>query len=165
MSPKSTAPRKKITPFLWFDDDAEEAIRFYATVFPDVKVLEETRWGAGGPVAAGTLMTARIELAGQQLVLLNGGPTYRLNEAFSLVIDCSSQEEVDRYWAKLCEGGQPSCCGWLKDRFGLSWQVVPDELLALLADPDPVRAARVQAAMMQMGRIELAKLREAHAGR
>jgi predicted 3-demethylubiquinone-9 3-methyltransferase (glyoxalase superfamily) len=164
--PPKAAPQQKITPFLWFDDDAEEAVRFYVSLFDGSKVLSETRWGEGGPVPKGTLMTANFTLAGVEYTALNGGPMHRLNEAFSLVIHCETQEEVDRYWEKLCaDGGEPSQCGWLKDKFGLSWQVVPTRLFALLADPDPVKAGRVGAALMQMGKLDLAKLEAAHAGK
>lgn len=156
----------KITPFLWFDADAEEAIRFYSSIFPGTKVLEEHRWGPGGPVPAGTLMTARIRLAGQELMLLNGGPTYRLNEAFSLFVACETQAQVDDLWERLLSGGgEPSQCGWLKDRFGLSWQIIPTDLPRMLADRDPVRAARVTKAMMFMVKLDVAKLQAAYKGR
>ena len=166
MPPKAAPPQQKITPFLWFDDDAEEAVRFYVSLFENSKILEETRWGEGGPVPKGTLMTVKFTLAGVEYSALNGGPTFRLNEAFSLVIHCETQEEIDRYWTKLCaDGGEESQCGWCKDKFGLSWQVVPTKLVALLADPDPVKAGRVGAALMQMGKLDLAKLEAAHAGK
>ncbi len=165
MPPKS-APQQKVTPFLWFDTNAEEAVRFYVSLFENSKILEETRWGEGGPVPKGTLMTVKFTLAGVEYVALNGGSTYRLSEAFSLVIHCETQAEIDRYWSKLCaNGGEESQCGWCKDRFGLSWQVVPTRLVAMLSDPDPTKAARVGAAMMQMGKLDLAKLEAAHAGK
>jgi predicted 3-demethylubiquinone-9 3-methyltransferase (glyoxalase superfamily) len=157
---------QKITTFLWFDDDAEDAIRLYGSLFPDAKVLAETRWGPGGPLPAGTLMTARFQLAGQQFLALNGGPMYRFNEAVSLLVDCKDQREIDTLWAGLtANGGEPGRCGWLKDRFGLSWQIVPARMLALLADPDPAKAGRTAAAMMQMGKIDLQRLEDAHSGR
>ncbi len=157
---------QKITTFLWFDHDAEAAVRFYVTLFPDSKVLDETRWGPGGLVPAGTLMTARFQLAGQQFMALNGGPTYRFTEAISLMIDCATQAEIDDLWGKLTkDGGEPGRCGWLKDRFGLSWQVVPSVLGALLGHRDPAKAGRAAAAMMQMSKLDLRRLQDAHAGR
>jgi predicted 3-demethylubiquinone-9 3-methyltransferase (glyoxalase superfamily) len=157
------AGMQKITPFLWFDDDAEEAIRFYCTLFPDSTMLSESRWGAGGPVPAGTLMSARFRLAGQELMALNGGPTHRLDEAFSMYVNCETQAEIDSLWEKLvADGGEPSRCGWLKDRFGLSWQLIPSCLPAMLSDPDPARAGRVGQAMMSMQKLDIAKLKAAH---
>ena len=166
MPPKVAAPQQKITPCLWFDDDAEEAVRFYVSLVEGSKVLSETRWGDGGPLPKGTLMTSNFLLGGVEYMALNGGPTYRLNESFSLVLRCETQEEVDHYWEKLCaDGGEPSQCGWCKDKFGLSWQVVPKQVYALLADPDPAKVARFFAAMMPMQKLDLAKLEAAHAGR
>jgi predicted 3-demethylubiquinone-9 3-methyltransferase (glyoxalase superfamily) len=157
---------QKITTFLWYDDDAEEAIRFYCSIFPDSKLLAETRWGEGGPVPKGTLMTARFQLAGQEFTALNGGPMYRFNEAISLFVRCNTQREIDELWAKLTSGGgEPGQCGWLKDRFGLSWQVAPDALAEMLGDADPARAQRVGAAMMQMGKLDLERLKKAYDGR
>ncbi len=165
-SPEAPMPSTpKITPFLWFDDDAEEAIRFYVSIFPDSKMLSESRWGPGGPVPAGTLMSARFQLAGQEFMALNGGPMYRFTEAISLFVDCATQAEVDELWAKLTAGGgEPGQCGWLKDRWGLSWQVIPSCLGEMLGDKDPARAARVGQAMMGMGKLDIAKLKEAHDG-
>ena len=164
-----TAPamkKQKITTFLWFDDDAEEAIRFYCSIFPDSKVLAETRWGEGGPAPAGTLMTAAFQLAGQEFMCLNGGPAFRFNEAISLLVHCNTQREIDDMWAKLTAGGgEPGQCGWLKDKYGLSWQVVPDALPEMMGDKDPARARRVSAAMMQMGKLDLAALKKAYDGR
>jgi len=157
---------QKITPFLWFDDDAEQAIQFYASIFPGTQVLEQSRWGQGGPLPAGTLMTARIRLAGTELMLLNAGPVYRLNEAFSLYVNCETQAEVDELWAKLTAGGgEPGQCGWLKDRFGLSWQVIPSCLGGMLTDKDPARAGRAAKAMMSMGKLDIAALQAAYEGR
>lgn len=154
---------QKVTTFLWFDDNAEEAVRFYTSLLPDSKVLEETRWGEGGPVPKGTLMTARFQLAGQQFIALNGGPHHQFTEAISLMVDCKDQQEIDRLWAKLtADGGEESMCGWLKDKYGLSWQLVPGSLGAMLADP--VRGGRVGAAMMQMRKIDLAALQRAYDG-
>jgi predicted 3-demethylubiquinone-9 3-methyltransferase (glyoxalase superfamily) len=149
----------RIVPFLWFDDDAEEAIRFYGSVFPDVKVLTETRVG-------GALVSARFRMGGQEYMALNGGPVYSFNEAVSMFVPCGTQEEVDDLWAKLTAGGgEPGRCGWLKDRFGLSWQVIPTALVELLHDKDPAKAARVRDAMLKMGKIDIARLRQAHEGR
>jgi predicted 3-demethylubiquinone-9 3-methyltransferase (glyoxalase superfamily) len=151
----------KIVPFLWFDDDAEEAIRFYSAIFPDSKVLEEARTGPGGK-----LISARFRLAGQELIALNGGPMYSFTEAISLFVSCKTQEEVDDLWAKLtASGGKPGRCGWLKDRYGLSWQVIPGALVSMLHDKDPAKARRVAEAMMQMDRIDISKLRQAYNGR
>ena len=167
-APRPEAPMpasQKITTFLWFDDDAEEAIRFYVLIFPDSQILSESRWGPGGPVPAGTLMSARFQLAGQEFVALNGGPMYRFTEAISLFVDCATQTEVDDLWSKLTAGGgEPGQCGWLKDRWGLSWQIVPTELPAMLTDKDPARAARVGQAMMGMGKLDIAALKAAYAG-
>jgi len=157
---------QKISTFLWYDDDAEEAARFYCSIFEDSRILRETRWGEGGPVPKGTLMTVTFQLAGQEFIALNGGPTFRFNEAVSLFVHCNTQREIDDLWAKLMiGGGEPSQCGWLKDRFGLSWQIVPDALGEMLADEDPARAGRVTAAMMQMVKLDLARLEAAYGGR
>ena len=164
--PRAVTKPQKITTFLWFDDKAEEAIRFYLSVFADGRILDMTRWGEGGPVPAGTLMTARFTLCGQEFIALNGGPMFHFNEAISLFVNCSDQREVDTLWARLCEGGgAPGHCGWLKDKYGLSWQIVPSVLVDLLHDKDAAKAARVSAAMMQMGKIDIAALQRAHAGK
>lgn len=155
----------KITPFLWFDDDGEEALAFYASVFPDTQVLAQTRWGPGGPVPAGTLMTARFRLGGQEYMLLNGGPAYRLDEAFSFLIACETQAEIDALWSQLTAGGgEPGRCGWLKDRFGVSWQVIPSVLPRLLGGDDPAAAARAARAMLGMGKLDIARLQAAYDG-
>lgn len=164
-TPNAMPKPPKITPFLWFDHDAEEAIRFYLATFKDAKLLSDTRWGEGGPAPKGSLMTARFRLAGQEFLALNGGPAFRFNEAISLCIECETQAEIDDFWAKLTAGGEPGRCGWLKDRFGLSWQVVPAALAGMLANPDPVKAQRVGAAMMQMGKLDLRKLEQARDNR
>ncbi len=156
--------KQKITPFLWFDDNAEEATTFYVSIFKNSEILSINRYGEAGPGPAGTVMTTSFRLDGQEFVALNGGPHFRFTEAISFVIDCESQEEVDKLWEELSAGGQTSQCGWLKDKFGLSWQVVPSVLLELLQDEDPERANRVMAAMLQMTKIDIAKLREAYAG-
>jgi predicted 3-demethylubiquinone-9 3-methyltransferase (glyoxalase superfamily) len=154
---------KKITPFLWFDNQAEEAAEFYVSVFENSEILSVSRYGEVGPGTPGTAMTVHFRLDGQEFEALNGGPHYTFTEAISFVIDCETQEEVDYYWSKLSEGGRPDQCGWLKDRFGLSWQVVPRALIELLQDPDPERANRVMQAMLQMTKIDIAALEEAHA--
>ena len=149
--------RQKITPFLWFNDNAEEAATFYVSVFPNSRITDVARMGEGGPA-----LTVAFTLDGEDFVGLNGGPVYAFTEAVSFVIDCETQEEVDRYWEALtADGGQPGDCGWLKDRFGLSWQVVPRRLPELLTDPDPARAQRAMQAMMQMHKLDIATLEAA----
>jgi len=152
---------QKITPFLWFDNNAEEAIRFYTTVFKNSKVIQTSRFGEGGPGKDGKFMTGTIELEGQQLMLLNAGPMFTFNESISFFISCQNQEEIDYYWEKLLEGGQASKCGWLKDRFGLSWQVVPSILGELMNGKDPAKSQRVVQAMMQMTKFDIEKLKKA----
>lgn len=152
--------RQKITPFLWFVDNAEEAANYYVSVFPNSKVSDIARMGEGGPA-----LTVAFTLDGEDFVGLNGGPVHAFTEAVSFVIDCETQAEVDRYWETLtADGGQPGDCGWLKDRFGLSWQVVPRRLPELLTDPDPARAQRAMQAMMQMHKIDMAALEAAANG-
>jgi len=151
----------KVTPFLWFDTESEPAAELYTSLFPNSRILEVTRYGSAGPREEGLAMTVSFELDGQRVVALNGGSDYKLNEAFSLSIDCEDQDEVDYYWEKLGEGGERGPCGWLKDRFGLSWQVVPKRLPELLSDPDREKAQRVMAAMMKMGKLEVAELEQA----
>jgi len=156
----------KITPFLWFDNNLEEAIKFYRAIFKDSKLLEVRRYEEAGPDGKTPVMTARFRLAGQEFVGLNGGPYFKFNEAVSFVVSCRNQREVDYYWRRLTAGGgRPSKCAWLKDRFGLSWQVVPDALLQLLGDPDSAKAARVMQAMLKMSKINIKALQRAHAGR
>jgi predicted 3-demethylubiquinone-9 3-methyltransferase (glyoxalase superfamily) len=154
---------QKITPFLWFDSQAEEAANFYVSIFENSEILSANRYGEAGPGTAGTVMTVSFRLDGQEFTALNGGPEFSFTEAVSFVIDCDSQAEVDRLWDALTEGGEPGPCGWLKDKFGLSWQVVPRVLMEMMEDPDPARANRVMQAMLQMGKIEIAKLQEAYA--
>ena len=151
----------KVTPWLWFDTESEPAAELYTSVFPNSRILEVTRYGSAGPREEGLAMTVSFELEGQRVVALNGGSDFKLNEAFSLSIDCDDQSEVDYYWEKLGEGGEHGPCGWLKDRFGLSWQVVPKRLPELLSDPDRETAQRVMAAMLKMGKIEVAELEQA----
>jgi predicted 3-demethylubiquinone-9 3-methyltransferase (glyoxalase superfamily) len=155
---------QKISPFLWFDHQAEEAMSFYVAIFKNSKAGKVTRYGDAGPGPKGSVMTASFELEGQQFTALNGGPHFRFNEAVSFVVNCETQEEVDELWAKLSEGGQPQQCGWLKDKFGLSWQIVPSVLIKLINDPDPQKSQRVMEAMLQMTKIDIAKLRQAYAG-
>ena len=152
---------QKITTFLWFDNNAEEAINFYCSIFPDAQRLSETRCGEAGPGPKGSLLTASFQLAGQEFAALNGGPMFKFNEAVSLVVNCTSQAEVDHYWEKLSAGGQIQQCGWLKDQFGLSWQIVPTVLPQLLSHPDPAKAGRVIQAMLQMKKLDLATLEAA----
>jgi len=154
---------QKITPFLWFDNQAEEAANFYVSIFRNSQILEIARHGEGGPGEPGSVMVVKFSLDGQTIEALNGGPHFKLSEAFSFQIDCESQEEVDYYWdSLLAGGGEPSQCGWLKDKFGLSWQVVPRRLLELIGDADPEKAKRVTQAMLQMVKIEIPKLEEAY---
>lgn len=151
---------QKVTPFLWFDNNAEEAMNLYVSLFDDARVIHVTRDGADGPVR-----WVNFVLGGQEFMGLNGGPMYRFTEAVSLFVSCQTQEEVDRLWERLTEGGGESGqCGWLKDRFGLSWQIIPARLSELLADPDPARAQRVTDAMLKMQKIDVAALEAAHAG-
>ena len=153
----------KPTPCLWFDTEGEEAARFYTSVFPNSRIVEIARYGEAGPREAGTVMVVSFELDGQPFTALNGGPEFRFSEAVSFQVECADQTEVDHYWETLSEGGEQGPCGWLKDRFGLSWQVVPLRLLELLRDPDAARAQRVMKAMLGMGKIEIAQLEAAAA--
>lgn len=150
-----------VAPMLWFDTEAEEAARFYTSVFPNSKITAVTHYGDAGPRPAGMVLTVAFELDGQPFTALNGGPDFTFSEAISFVIDCHDQDEVDYYWAKLSEGGLEHNCGWVKDRFGLWWQVVPSELPALIGDPDPARAQRAMQAMLQMYKLDVAALRAA----
>ena len=147
---------QKITPFLWFDGHAEEAAGFYASVFPNSKVVNVVRYGEAGPGPAGSAMTVEFVLEGQKFVGLNGGPHFKFSEAISFVVNCEGQEEVDHYWEKLSEGGSESRCGWLKDKFGLSWQIVPTALPRLLGNPDPKAAGRVMGAKIVIADLERA---------
>jgi len=154
-------PIQKITPFLWFDHQAEEAAALYTSVFPNSKIVKVARYGEAGPGPAGSAMTVEFQLEGQTFVALNGGPHFQFTEAISFVVNCETQDEVDHYWEKLSAGGAESQCGWLKDRFGLSWQVIPSALPRLLSDPDPKKAGRVMQAMLKMKKIEVRALQEA----
>ncbi len=155
---------QKITPFLWFDGNAEEAVEHYTSIFPNSKVLEVARYTEAGPGPAGSVMTVRFRLAGQEFVALNGGPEFKFTEAISLAVSCDTQAEVDDLWARLGAGGEHGQCGWLKDRFGLSWQVVPSVVPALVSDPDTAKARRVIEAIMKMRKLDITELRRAHAG-
>jgi predicted 3-demethylubiquinone-9 3-methyltransferase (glyoxalase superfamily) len=155
----------KITPFLWFDGQAEEAARFYASIFEDASIGKITRYGAAGPGKPGSVMTVEFELDGQKFIALNGGPEFKFTEAISFSVQCETQEEVDELWEKLSEGGEQGPCGWLKDRYGMSWQVNPRVLSEMLGDPDPARSQRVMQAMMGMRKIDIGGLRRAYDGR
>jgi predicted 3-demethylubiquinone-9 3-methyltransferase (glyoxalase superfamily) len=152
---------QKITPFLWFDTEGEDAAEFYVSVFPNSRIVDVQHYGEAGPRPAGTVMTVTFELDGQRFVALNGGPDFTFSEAISFEVECGDQDEIDGYWAALGEGGEQGPCGWLKDKFGLSWQIVPRRLTDLLADPDTAKAQRVMAAMLRMGKIEIAELERA----
>ena len=153
---------QKIIPFLWFNDNAEEAMNFYVSIFKNSKVVSVTRCGEGGPVPAGTAMSVSFQLEGQQFMGLNGGPHFKFTEAISLLVDCETQEEVDELWEKLVAGGSATQCGWLKDKFGLSWQIIPSALGRMLQDKDPEKAQRVMQAMLKMSKIDIQGLKRAY---
>jgi predicted 3-demethylubiquinone-9 3-methyltransferase (glyoxalase superfamily) len=153
---------QKITPFLWFDNQAEDAARHYTSIFKNSRITSLSRFPEGASMPAGMVMTATFELDGQEFSALNGGPEFKFNEAISFYVHCQDQAEVDYYWEKLSDGGEEGQCGWLKDRFGVSWQVVPDALGELLGDPDPEKAKRVTQAMLQMKKLDIAGLRPAY---
>lgn len=156
---------QKITPWLWFDGQAEEAANYYTSVFKNSRILDLQRYGEAGPLPAGTVMTARFELEGQEFVALNGGPQFTFNEAISFQVSCQTQDEVDELWDRLSDGGEQGPCGWLKDRYGVSWQIVPTALYELLNAPDPERSNRVMKAMLGMSKIEISGLKAAYEGR
>ena len=157
-------PKNKVTPFLWFDKDAEAAANFYVSLFADSKIIDVARWSKGSPYPEGTAMSVTFEMAGQQYIAFNGGPHFKLNEALSLFVSCEDQAEVDHYWDALtADGGSPSQCAWLKDKFGVSWQIVPKALGRLLSDKDSARAGRTMQAMMKMAKIDVAELERAAA--
>ena len=153
----------EITPCLWFDTEGEEAAKLYTSVFGNSKILEVSRYGEAGPRPAGTVMTVSFELDGQTFVAVNGGPQFTFDEAISFQVSCETQEEVDAFWSKLSEGGEEGPCGWLKDKFGLSWQIVPTRLIELLQDPDREKSQRAMEAMLNMKKIEIAELERAAA--
>jgi predicted 3-demethylubiquinone-9 3-methyltransferase (glyoxalase superfamily) len=155
--------KQRITPFLWFDGQAEEAANFYVSIFPNSKVSATSRYGEAGPGPKGSVMTIAFDLDGLSFTALNGGPMFKFTEAISLVVHCETQAEVDHYWDKLSAGGQQVQCGWLKDKYGLSWQIVPNALIELVQDKDPAKSQRVMAAMMQMKKIDIAGLKAAAA--
>src|SRR6476620_4052531 len=155
---------QKITTFLWFDNNAEEAANFYVSVFKNSRILNSSRYGDPGPGPKGTIMTIEFELDGQRFTGLNGGPTFKFTEAISLVVRCETQQEVDYFWEKLSEGGQKVECGWLKDKFGLAWQIVPNFLLELLTSGDNAKTDRVMRAVMSMKKLEIDDLKRAAAG-
>jgi predicted 3-demethylubiquinone-9 3-methyltransferase (glyoxalase superfamily) len=152
-----------LTPCLWFDTEGEEAANFYVSIFPNSRIVNVTRYGAAGPRPEGMVMTVDFELDGEPFLALNGGPHFTFSEAVSFQVSCETQDEVDRYWSTLSEGGEQGPCGWLKDRFGLSWQIVPTALPRLLASSDAERSQRVMEAMLKMGKLEIAELERAAA--
>ena len=154
----------KITPCLWFDTEAEEAANYYVSLFKNSAIRQVSHYGEAGPRPAGTVLTVEFELDGQVFTALNGGPEFTFNEAISFQISCADQAEVDHFWDNLCDGGEPGPCGWLKDRYGVSWQVVPTAMLELIEDPDPERSARAMKAMMGMGKLDIAALQAAADG-
>jgi predicted 3-demethylubiquinone-9 3-methyltransferase (glyoxalase superfamily) len=153
---------QKITPFLWFNDNAEEAMNFYTSVFRNSKIVNIRRYGDAGPGPKGTVMTGTIQIEGQEFFVLNGGPQYKFTPAISLFVNCETQKEVDDLWEKLSAGGRTDRCGWLQDKFGLSWQIIPSLLGKLLGDKDPKKANRVMQAMLQMDKIDTKKLQQAY---
>jgi predicted 3-demethylubiquinone-9 3-methyltransferase (glyoxalase superfamily) len=154
---------QKITPCLWFDTEGEEAAQFYTSLFPNSRIVDVTRYGSAGPRPEGSVMTVDFELDGQRFIALNGGPQFKFNEAISLEVDCENQEEVDKYWNALTDDGEEGPCGWLKDKYGVSWQIVPRMLIELISDPDQEKAQRVIAAMLEMQKIEIDELERAAA--
>ena len=154
---------QKISPCLWFDDQAEEAANFYVSIFKNSKILEVSRYGEAGPRPAGTVLTVAFELEGEEFLALNGGPEFNFTEAVSFTVHCETQEEVDHFWGKLtADGGEESMCGWLKDKYGLSWQIVPNALVEMLTDPDREKSNSVMQAMLQMKKIDIAGLKKAY---
>jgi predicted 3-demethylubiquinone-9 3-methyltransferase (glyoxalase superfamily) len=156
--------QQKIVPNLWFDTESEEAAGFYTSVFENSRIVSVAHYTEAGPRPAGTVMTVEFELDGQRFVAINGGPQFKFDEAISFQVNCETQEEIDYYWAALSEGGQEGPCGWLKDKYGLSWQVTPTGMEELFADPDPQRATRAMEAMLKMGKLDIAALRRAAEG-
>jgi predicted 3-demethylubiquinone-9 3-methyltransferase (glyoxalase superfamily) len=155
---------QEIRPCLWFDDQAEEAVNFYVSTFDDSRILSTSRYGEAGPGKPGSVMTVAFQLEGQQFMALNGGPHFKFTPAISFFVNCETQEELDALWDRLLEGGSPSQCGWLTDRYGVSWQVVPSALGKLMSDPDPIKSERVMRAMLQMVKLDVAGLQRAYEG-
>jgi predicted 3-demethylubiquinone-9 3-methyltransferase (glyoxalase superfamily) len=162
---KEEKEMQRITPFLWFDGKAEEAMNFYISIFKNSKVGRVTRYGEGGPGSKGTVMSATFQLEGQEFMALNGGPQFRFTPAISFFVNCETQQEVDELWERLSEGGQKERCGWLKDKYGLSWQIIPSALGRMLGDKDPEKSKRVMEAMLQMDKIDIKGLQKAHEGK
>jgi predicted 3-demethylubiquinone-9 3-methyltransferase (glyoxalase superfamily) len=158
-------PMQKITPCLWFDGQAEEAARFYTSIFKNSKMGKITYCGEGGPGPKGSVLTVRFKLDGQNFLALNGGPQFKFTEAISLMVNCKTQKEIDRMWEKLSEGGQEVQCGWIKDRYGLSWQIVPAALSKMMTDPDPERSTRVLKALLDMKKLDLKELKRVYRGK
>jgi len=156
---------QKITPYLWFDTQAEEAANFYVSLFKNSRILDVVRYDDSAPGQAGKVMIVNFQLNGQDFVALNGGPHFKFTEAISLFVNCEGQEEVDRLWEALSAGGEVQQCGWLKDKYGLSWQIIPSTLMELMGDPDPVKSMRVREAMLQMVKIDIAALKKAYEGK
>jgi predicted 3-demethylubiquinone-9 3-methyltransferase (glyoxalase superfamily) len=152
---------QKVTPFLWFDGKAEEAAAFYTSIFEDSKIVSTTRYGGAGPGPKGSVMSVTFQLGGQEFIALNGGPHFSFTPALSLFVTCQSQEEVDRYWERFSQGGESQGCGWIKDKYGLSWQIVPAVLQDLLRDEDPAKANRAMQAMLKMTKLDIAALKQA----
>jgi len=152
----------RISPFLWFDTQAEEAARFYVSIFKNSKIVKIARYGEAGPGPKGNVMTVVFELEGQEFIALNGGPQFKFTEAISFSVNCETQKEVDQFWEKLSQGGEEGPCGWLKDRYGLSWQINPVILGEMLSDPDPRKSRRVMQAMLKMKKIDIAALKKAY---
>ena len=156
---------QKITPFLWFDSQAEEAANYYISVFREGRILKVARYGDAGPGPKGSVMTVAFELYGQEFTALNGGPQFPFTEAISLVVSAPTQQEIDRLWDTLArDGGRPNACGWIKDKYGLSWQITPPVLIEMISDPDPVKSQRAMRAMMRMGKLDIATLKRAYEG-
>jgi len=155
---------QKIHPVLWFDNQAEEAASYYVSIFKDAEILSVSRYGDAGPRPAGSVLTASFRIEGQEFTALNGGPEFTFTPAISFFVDCGAQEEVDQLWEKLTAGGRPGQCGWLEDKFGVSWQIVPKILIELLNDSDPIKSQRVMSAMLQMSKIDIASLKRAYEG-
>lgn len=154
---------QKITTFLWFDDNAEEAVNFYISIFKNSKILQTARYGKGMPGKAGTIMTIKFLLEGQEFIALNGGPIFKFTEAISLMVACDTQKEIDELWEKLCKGGEESQCGWLKDKFGLSWQIVPADIAEMISEKNPEKSQRVMEEVMKMKKLDINIMRKAYA--
>jgi len=157
--------KQKITPFIWYNDNAEEAVQFYTSIFKNSKVLSTSRYGDAGPGPKGSVMIMSFELEGIEYIAMNGGPLFKLNESFSMFVNCDTQDEIDYYWEKLSAGGEKSRCGWLKDKFGLSWQVAPGMISEWMSSKDPEKSKRVMNELMKMDKLDIRKLQEAFEGK